>query len=366
MKFVFRTDASVEIGLGHVMRCLTLATELKFDKNEVFFICRELDGNLIELIETKGFKVFKLPLSKPNKSKETGQPVPKHQNWLKTSWEFDALQVKKILKIIKADWLIVDHYSLDKRWELKLKPEIRFIMVIDDLADRKHSCDILLDQNYERAKSDYEPLLNYDSKILVGPDYSMLRPEFKKLRSYSIKTRMRNPKFENLLISLGGVDRENNTSLILKGLTKTQNSSNLKITIVVGEKCPWKREITSLASSMGRPAKVLINVDNMAELMADSDFSIGAAGSTSWERCALGVPSILVSIAENQESLLYSLAKANLCVDLKLVSNLSVLSERLNKAINLLKLKQKDFILNSSKLVDGNGVSRVKDILYEF
>ena len=104
----------------------------------------------------------------------------------------------------------------------------------------------------------------------------------------------------------------------------------------------------------------------MAELMADSDFSIGAAGSTSWERCALGVPSILVSIAENQESLLYSLAKANLCVDLKLVSNLSVLSERLNKAINLLKLKQKDFILNSSKLVDGNGVSRVKDILYEF
>ncbi len=365
MKFAFRTDASFQIGIGHVMRCLTLASKLAEDKHEIFFICRELDGNLIQVIEAKGFRVFKLQNSGNNRIIEIDITNCEHQNWLETSWEFDAVQVQEVLKVIKPDWLIVDHYSLDKRWELKLKSEVRFIMVIDDLIDRDHICDLLLDQNFGRKKNDYVTLVGSDCKILTGPKFSILRPEFEENRMCSLKNRTINPTCKTLLISLGGIDKDNITSLILNALDKCQDSLDLKITVVVGKNCPWQSEIVFLANSIKWPTRVLIDVSNMAELMTYIDFSIGAAGSTSWERCALGVPSILVSVAENQKNLLASLAKAKLCVALKLSYDVASLTKRIEEAINLLKMNQKDLILKSSNLVDGKGVSRIKDSIYE-
>ena len=365
MKFAFRTDASFQIGIGHVMRCLTLAAELSEDDHEVFFICRELDGNLIQVIEAKGFKVFKLQHTSNNIPTEIDLSDRGHQDWLGTSWECDAIQVQEVLKNTQPDWLIVDHYSLDKRWELKLKSKVRFIMVIDDLVDRDHYCDLLLDQNFGRKENDYETLLGNECKTLIGPNFAILRPEFEKFRIDSLKNRMANPNCKNLLISLGGVDKDNITTSILNALDKCQGSLDLKITVVIGKNCPWQNEISIMASVIKWPTKVLIDVGNMAELMACVDFSIGAAGSTSWERCALGIPSILVSIAANQENLLTSLTKANLCVGLKLSDNIPTLTKRIEKAINLLKQSRQDLIFKSSNLVDGKGVKRIKDSLYE-
>ena len=188
-------------------------------------------------------------------------------------------QVQEVLKNTQPDWLIVDHYSLDKRWELKLKSKVRFIMVIDDLVDRDHYCDLLLDQNFGRKENDYETLLGNECKTLIGPNFAILRPEFEKFRIDSLKNRMANPNCKNLLISLGGVDKDNITTLILNALDKCQGSLDLKITVVIGKNCPWQNEISIMASVIKWPTKVLIDVGNMAELMACVDFSIGAAGS---------------------------------------------------------------------------------------
>lgn len=360
MNIVFRCDASIQIGTGHVMRCLTLADELARQGARCHFICREHEGNLIDFIAQKGYEVYKLgvvPLD--NHMKGDVEPTLFHSEWLGSTQAEDAKQTIDIISEIEPEWLIIDHYALDSFWEKKLRPHCDSILVIDDLADRKHDCDILLDQNYGRSESDYINLIPKDCLLFCGPKYSLLRPEFHALREYSLKRR-KNSHLKNVLINLGGVDKDNHTTKIIKSLTQSPLPKDCKITVVAGSTSPWLNNIQDEASKLPWKTQVLCGVSNMAELMANSDLAIGAAGSTSWERCCLGVPSILLCIAENQKMVINSLSNKGiiLSIDINSINSIS-----LNSKITLIKKNISTYTRLSSEVTDGLGCNRVADIL---
>ncbi|BDU52232.1 UDP-2,4-diacetamido-2,4,6-trideoxy-beta-L-altropyranose hydrolase [Limnohabitans sp. INBF002] len=300
MKFVFRTDASVQIGTGHVMRCLTLANALRRQGADCIFICRAHLGHLLELIREHGHQVValtalaELPLKTPDTTLH-------HARWLGTDWCTDAADTQQAIGKLAVDWLVVDHYALDQRWEKAMRSHCQQLMVIDDLADRVHDCDLLLDQNLGRTAEDYKELVHAHTTALIGPRYALLRPEFSSLRETSLARRAR-PKVKNLLITMGGVDKDNKTTEVLKSLCQCPLPDDCQITVVMGPHAPWIANVRMQAELMPWNTRILVNEINMAKLMAESDLAIGAAGSTNWERCCLGLPTLLLSLAENQKS----------------------------------------------------------------
>lgn len=297
LRVAFRTDASVQIGTGHVMRCLTLADALRERGAECRFICRPHAGNLLELIRQRGHIAVPLPaLEVPV---EQLPATTAHSAWLGTDWAHDAQQTLKVLSDDVVDWLIVDHYALEQGWEQTLRPSCRRMMVIDDLADRHHDCDLLVDQNLGREAEDYTGLIPAQATCLIGPRYALLRPEFAQLRGASL-ARRHSVEMKQLLITMGGVDKDNATGLVLQALEACALPQDLRITVVMGPYAPWLQDVQAHAQRMPRTTQVLVGVSDMARLMAESDLAIGAAGGTAWERCCLGLPSVVLVLAENQ------------------------------------------------------------------
>lgn len=302
MKVIFRVDASIEIGTGHVMRCLTLAKLLRERGAEVSFICRELTGNLNDLIETNEFNVHRLKSDSLNE--DSIEQITDHSHWLTVHWESDALDTLVILKNeIKIDWLIIDHYAIDQYWEKKIRTFVKKIMVIDDLADRKHVCHLLLDQNfYNNYKNRYEGLVPNDCLKLLGPQYVLLRSEFKNSR---LKYRKRDGNINRILLYFGGIDLTNETTKALEAIYMLKEA-DIKVDVVVGSACPYINLIKKLCSGMPN-ITFYCQVPNMADLMAKADLAIGAGGITTWERCYLGLPSITIITAKNQANVLTAL-----------------------------------------------------------
>jgi UDP-2,4-diacetamido-2,4,6-trideoxy-beta-L-altropyranose hydrolase len=310
IRVAFRTDASSDIGTGHVMRCLTLAEELKKKAVEVLFVCRELPGHLADYIEEKGFLVSLLPTPDNQKIFITNIDALPHAKWLGTTWEQDAQETYQILNEEPFwDWLIVDHYALDVRWEKVQRSIANNIMVIDDLADRQHDCDILLDQNlYEGMELRYQNLVPGSCKQLIGPKYALLRQEFRKAR---LRKRQRDGSVTRVLIFLGGVDSQNMTGMVLESYAKL-GRSDIKVDVVLGKSNPHRQQIERMCEEMSY-VQLHVQIDYMAELMSLCDLAIGAGGSTNWERFSLGLPSILISIAHNQEQALIEMDRLGLC-----------------------------------------------------
>lgn len=311
MYVAFRADASLQIGTGHVMRCLTLADALRERGAKCIFVCRPHQGHLLDLVIQRGHEALALP-----ELQESAQPDlngTAHAHWLGTHWTKDAQDTQQTLSARKGqlvDWLVVDHYALDARWEQALRPQVQRIMVIDDLADRPHACDLLLDQNLGRSNRDYEGLLRGKTTTLIGLHYALLRPEFAALRADSLARRQTNSQLRRLLITMGGVDKDNATGEVLAALKCCNLPVDLQVIVVMGPYAPWRAQVQAQAAQMPWPTEVLVGVDNMAHLMAESDLAIGAAGSTSWERCCLGVPTIQVALAQNQEAIAQALSRA--------------------------------------------------------
>jgi len=159
---------------------------------------------------------------------------------------------------------------------------------------------MLLDQNLGRQAQDYAALVDTRCQLLVGPQYALLRPEFAALREYSLQRRHAQPAIRRLLISMGGVDQYNTTGQVMQALKTSSLPVDCHITVVMGLKAPWLQNVQELAAQMPWTTEVLVNVNDMAQHMASSDLAIGAAGSTSWERCCLGLPTLMVVLAANQ------------------------------------------------------------------
>jgi UDP-2,4-diacetamido-2,4,6-trideoxy-beta-L-altropyranose hydrolase len=313
MRIAFRADASLQIGTGHIMRCLTLADALSNEGAQCIFICRPHPGNMMDMILQRGHALISLL---PEANSFLPSRYPRHAKWLGADWISDVVQTRQALRGQIIDWLVVDHYALDYRWEKALRNQTRRILVIDDLADRLHDCDLLLDQNLGHQAKDYFELIGRDTRSMIGPKYALLRPEFAELRKFSLKRRSK-PKLKNLLITMGGVDQGNVTSQVLDALTVCNLCPNLNITVVMGLSSPWLREIKAQALKMTAVTQVLVGVENMAQIMAENDLCIGAAGSTAWELCCLGVPNLLISTASNQSLVIGPLVSAGATVQLK-------------------------------------------------
>lgn len=357
MQVAIRVDSSLCIGSGHVMRCLTLADALAQRDAECHFICREHPGHLIELIRSKGYSVHVLPYDSESPGETDG---PAHAAWLGATQEQDVQACRPILQMLQPDWLIVDHYALDIRWEEVLQPFHRRLMIIDDLADRSHCCDLLLDQNLGRQVTDYTGLVPRECTVLAGPRYALLRPEFAALREYSVERRKQHG-LRNLLIAMGGVDLPNATGKVLAVLKQCSLPDDLRISVVMGGKAPWLEDVRGVAIDMPRPTKVLVNVTDMAQLMADCDLAVGAAGGTSWERCCLGVPTIMVVLADNQWSGAQALQDAQaacLLGDIPAISWLPTVFARFEQHAEL-----KSMSIMSTRITDGLGTTRVVDSL---
>lgn len=301
MKIVFRTDASIQIGTGHVMRCLTLADALRLEGADCTFICRAHTGHLIELIRAQGHHVVALAAHEAPIIDTASSTTSAHAIWLGTDWITDASDTQNAIGSSTVDWLVVDHYALDESWEKAMRTHCHRIMAIDDLADRRHDCDLLLDQNLGRTEEHYRQLIPRTATSLIGPRYALLRPEFSALREESLAKR-KHPQLKHLLITLGGVDKDNVTGNVLNELRSCDLPSELHITVVIGAHAPWLQNVQDAAEAMPWSTQVLVNVKHMARLMVDSDLAIGAAGGTAWERCSLGLPSLMIVTAENQRN----------------------------------------------------------------
>lgn len=299
LKFVFRADASVQIGTGHVMRCLTLADELSRLGHACWFLCREQQGHLGDLITSRGHKLALLSNPVEGLTAGNGGGPDDYAAWLGVGWQDDAQQTLDAIKALSADWLIVDHYALDAKWEKAVSAQVRNIMVIDDLANRSHHCSILLDQNLGRGGKDYDGLVSFGCQRLIGPRYALLRREFTECREESLKRRVK-PRLKRILISLGGVDRTNVSGRVLEALWMSELPHTTHLDVIMGASAPYLNEVRELAQTLPFKVTVSANVSNMAERMCQADLAIGAAGGTSWERCCLGLPSIVLVLAENQ------------------------------------------------------------------
>lgn len=278
---VFRVDASIDIGSGHLMRCLTLADALKPSNIEVVFVCKKSPGSMEELIESRGFDCMSI-----GSSPERGI-------------EGDASETAAALNRRfpnGVDWVVVDHYGLDIQWEKRMRPFARHLLVIDDLANRPHDCDLLLDQNfYAGLESRYVDLVPNTTRCLLGPAYVLLRPEFAQAGKMS---RRRDGHVGRILVFFGGSDPTNQTLYALEGIDALQRP-DIRVDVVVGSANPHWESVKAYCD-LRSWASFHRQISNMAELISAADLGIGAGGAAMWERCVLGLPTLTVVFADNQ------------------------------------------------------------------
>lgn len=292
LQITFRVDASQDIGIGHLMRCLTLADELKCHGVNTAFICQNLPDNLVPLVAQKGHALCNLPAT------ATGE---------RRDWEQDAADTINCINASKVsvDWLVVDHYKIDGQWESRLSTHVKKIMVIDDLANRPHQCDLLLDQNfYSDQDTRYSGLTSPNCKKLLGPKYALLRPEFLHARA---QLRERGGEIKRILVFLGGGDPDNLTTRAIEAI-QALGRPDIATDVVVGVSNPHLGSIREFCNRIPNTT-FLVQISNMAELISAADLAICAGGATTWERCFLGLPSITVVFADNQEPTTIDIAR---------------------------------------------------------
>ncbi len=357
MRIVVRVDASDLMGTGHFMRCLTLADALGARGAKVRFVSRHLPAHLHTMLEDHGHDLTMLSAVSP--AVGAYPDSLSHASWLGTSQETDVMSVSKAIAPGRWDWVVIDHYALDWRWEQRIRPLTDRILVVDDLADRTHFCDVLVDQNVNPEQRErYLSLVPPGCQTLLGPKFALLRDEFRQLRP---KSQPRPGVVRRVLVFFGGVDADNYTARAMDALVSVR-LTGVQVDVVIGETHRHRAALESACASYRFTPHV--QTTKMAQLMAVADLSIGAAGSSSWERCCLGLPAICVVAADNQRAIAKGLD--NLGAILLVGRDAPATSEEMHAAIRSL-MSAPDRVQAMSeasyKLVDGMGVSRVCDTM---
>ncbi|GEM80851.1 UDP-2,4-diacetamido-2,4,6-trideoxy-beta-L-altropyranose hydrolase [Vibrio superstes] len=347
MKVVFRVDSSIHIGSGHVMRCLVLASMLKEQGSQISFACRPQQGDLIDFVRSKGFEVKELVVP-------TEWSVPKssadYVAWLQVPWKEDVKSF--VSKCEHAELVIVDHYGINAEWEEYCKEQLVCkVFAIDDLL-RSHKADIILDQTLLRDPSEYY-VPGLDRLILTGCDFALLNRNFVQYRAHAIQSSPDKSK-PLVLVSMGGIDQPNATLKVLNELASIVDNRPF-VTVLLGPKAPNYQSVKAFCSVNSHWVRHIDFVDNMAELMTQHDIAIGAPGTTSWERACLGLPNIIIPLADNQKTVTEQLVNANAAIQV----NLSDISNDLGSAYQRVLNEWPSFRVANLKLCDGLGVFRV-------
>jgi len=361
MRLVVRTDASVTIGTGHVMRCLTLAEALRNRGAQCSFVCRAQPGNMIDAIRQRGFAVAELPWQAGWQCTES---APRHAAWLGADARTDAEETQALCTDTTPDWLIVDHYAIDARWESALRGWVKRILVIDDLADRPHDCDLLLDQNWHGAQtaSRYAGLVSSNCTCLLGPRYALLQPEHAELRA---QLPQRDGQVRRVLVFMGGSDPTNLTRRALTALM-AEEFAHLEVEIVAGRNHPDPQGLAALAAR--RPRTTFAQaLPTLAEAMARADLMVSGGGATTWERMCLGLPALVVSLADNQTAVSQSLAEAGFQTYLGAAADVTadVIAAALRDALDHPERLQAQSA-RARELTDAQGAARVCRYLLEW
>lgn len=303
-RVAMRVDAGRHIGAGHVMRCLTLADALTEHDMEITFICRPFPEDLTGLIETRGHRCVRLtPSAGPIEFADSSA----HAAWLGVPWERDRDESAAVLAALgPVDLMIVDHYGLDDRWERALAPYAARIVVVDDLADRAHACAILVDHTVGRRPSAYLRLVQPGTMVLAGPRYAPLAPGFAAARRNHVRP-ITLPC--HLLISFGAVDLAGCSIIALAAAMRLPESLARRISVLVTDLSPHRDALRALAGLDDR-VSLAVNVRDMPGFLSDVDVALGAGGISSIERCALGIPQLIVEVAANQRENARGLAAA--------------------------------------------------------
>lgn len=357
VKVVFRTDASIRIGTGHVMRCLTLANELTRQGHQCWFVCREHPGNLGDLIARQGhcLTLLSAPANHPMQEKATASDD--YELWLGVPWQEDARDTLDAISDHKPDWLVVDHYALDARWERLVAGTVGKVMVIDDLANRHHECAVLLDQNVldSSVAARYKPLVDEGCALLLGPRYALLSPEYGTLAKSLPK---RDGCISRVLIFVGGSDPHHLTERYLNALA-AQEFNHLSVDVVVGKNHPDLSNVQSLVEARSK-TRLHSGLPSLAALMVRSDLMLGAGGSTNWERMCLGLNAIVISVAANQDYVNQQLLNKGLIHFLGKAEDvtLEAISSTLKHLIEA-SLENEARSCKLRSIVDGEGCKRV-------
>mgnify|MGYP000049337758 CR=1 FL=1 len=307
MNIAIRVDSSNIIGSGHIMRCLTLAKELEKHHARILFICKEHPDHLSQILKGQGYAVKLLEAS-------TSETMPyAHSSWLAGDEADDAKQTSAAIQDYyndPADITIVDHYGIGKRWEETIRERNGKLVVIDDLSDRPHHCDLLLDQTYDKSPQSYDGLVNQSCRLLLGARYILLREEFNQYSSKQIVLARKNVDFHaiNVLVMMGGTDPQNLTVEITRSLLSLTYIK--KISIILSSQAPHLQSVIALFTDIDR-VTIYVAPDNIADLMLENNLAVGAAGGSTWERCRMGLPTLTIISADNQNEIGYKLAKEN-------------------------------------------------------
>jgi len=333
------------------MRCLTLADVLKLRGAQIRFVSRHLPEHLRGMLGAKGHEFAWLDSAQ----NEAVLDELAHAHWLGVSQAQDAADSIQALSDRTWDWLIVDHYALDSRWESMLKQSAKRILAIDDIADRQHDCDILLDQNlYADMETRYTGKVSAHCQLLLGPRYALLRDEFRKLHE---QVKPRTGPVKRVLIFFGGVDADNFTGRAIEALSNI-GVPDLHVDVVIGAQHPCREQIKAVCAQHGYICHV--QTDKMADLMVAADLAIGGGGSASWERCCLALPALLVALADNQINIANTLDLYGAGI---YVGTAEATSAAIMRSAIVSLLSSQDQLKSLSKkaysLVDGLGVDRV-------
>lgn len=337
-----RADAGPVIGSGHVMRGLTLAAALRDRGATVCFLCADGTGHLGDRIQGAGFGLQRLPAGLAEAD--------------------DAAATQAALRAAfgaaGCDLLVVDHYGLGVAWESMLRPACRSIAAIDDLADRPHDVDLLLDQNLGRQALEYSRLLPPHARRLIGPAFALLRPEFAAARSASLARRAGIGRWRHLLVSLGGGDPQQATLQVVHALARCALPADASVTVVLGALAASRDAVAAALPALPCATRLLVDVTDMAALLAEADLAIGAAGGSAWERCCLGLPSLLLVLASNQRPGTQALAAAGAALPLAGVDDLPAALDHLAAPGRLAAMSAA-----AAAVTDGLGAARVAEAL---
>lgn len=359
MRVVVRADASHKIGSGHVTRCLALADVVRKRGYSVSFVVRANESDFGDVIAQRGFPVHRLDVGKENQQPNRDADV-KQADFLAVPWEKDADETRLFIDTLSSPvaWLWVDHYALDRKWEERVAPAVKRVLVIDDLADRTHYCDVLLDQNfYSNPQGRYEAKVPLTCVRLLGPQYALLREEFRTARSVEL---VRHGK-PHLFVFFGGSDPTNETAKVLRAVRRA--SMELTVTVVTGQANANVAEVEKLCRSLpdGRHIHATAQI---SKFMTEADFSLGAGGTTTYERMCVGLPSGVISVADNQVQASLDLAAAG--YQMYLGESRRVTEDDI---LRFLRLKAHDSQWQSEtrarcrEAIDGEGAFRVADVI---
>lgn len=313
LRVAMRADASVRIGHGHVMRCLALATALRAEGAEVLLLQRRAEGDAQHAVEHALCRAAMLPPEPDGRhgAKGCADADADHDAGHDADAEHTRRALQRAWPGVRPDWLVLDHYGLGAAWVRRLRDAAARVLVIDDLADREHEGDLLLDSNWHEQGADrYRGRWPQGRPMLLGPAHALLRPEFAQARA---ALRTRDGQLRRVVVAFGGSDPAGATAPCVDGLHAA--FPGLQLDVVVGAASAQAAELAQRWAA-NAAVQVSVGAQDIAARLAAADLFIGAGGTMTWERACLGLPGITLPIADNQHALCRRLHDAGEGIDI--------------------------------------------------